>query len=93
MNLKILTLLYSSSFETFGVIFIESMAVGRPVVTTYCRSSDEIINKDVGIVTKNSSEDLFKVFFTRIQIMKNLILKKLGNIVRKNSQKKNYQIS
>ena len=49
---------YCSSFETFGVIFVESMSLGKPIVSLNCESSSEIIPKSCGIiVNKKTKED------------------------------------
>ncbi len=50
-------LAYASNFETFGVIFVESLALGRPVITTDCGSAKEIINKNVGLISKKNDLD------------------------------------
>ncbi len=60
-------MIYASSFETFGVIFIESLALGKPVITTDCGSANEIINKKVGVILKSNDEDemvssMFKLY-------------------------------
>jgi L-malate glycosyltransferase len=49
----------SSKFETFGVVLIEAMACGKPVVTTQSGGPESIIiNETYGILTKNSVESL-----------------------------------
>lgn len=63
--------IYASSFETFGVIFVESMSLGRPIISISCGSSEEIIPEYAGIIVKNkTTEDmsnamikLFKDYF------------------------------
>lgn len=56
---KVHTLIISSEFETFGVVAIEALALGKPVVSTKCGGPENIINRDVGyLVEKNSVENL-----------------------------------
>ena len=50
-------LVYASSFETFGVIFVEALSLGKPVVTTNCGSAVEILNHKVGIISKENNEN------------------------------------
>jgi len=40
----------SSLFETFGVVYIEAMACGKPVIATDIPGPNEFINSDVGIL-------------------------------------------
>lgn len=50
-----------SIYETFGVVFVESLAMGVPIISTSCGGSDDIINRDVGILTmQNDVEDMYK---------------------------------
>lgn len=39
---------HSSKFETFGVVIIEAMACGKPVVTTACGGPDDMITPENG---------------------------------------------
>ena len=47
--------IYASSFETFGVIFVEAMALGKPIISLNCGSSDEIISEKTGIIVNNKN--------------------------------------
>ena len=49
----------SSEYETFGVVIIEALALGKPVVATRCGGPESIIVPEVGyLVDKNSAEAL-----------------------------------
>ncbi len=39
-----------SAAETFGVVYIEAMAAGLPVVATHCGGPDGLVNKENGIL-------------------------------------------
>jgi glycosyltransferase involved in cell wall biosynthesis len=40
----------SSNYETFGVVLIEAIALGKPVITTDCGGSTDIVNQNNGII-------------------------------------------
>ena len=45
----------SSDVETFGVVVIEALAIGRPVVSTICGGPEFIINSDNGILIESKN--------------------------------------
>jgi glycosyltransferase involved in cell wall biosynthesis len=45
----------SSDVETFGVVVIEALAIGRPVVSTICGGPEYIVNSDNGILVESNN--------------------------------------
>lgn len=49
-----------SDVETFGVVVIEAMAMGLPVVATASGGPEDIVTKETGIIVERNSESLAK---------------------------------
>lgn len=52
--------LMCSRYEPFGLVVLESLVLGTPVISTEVASIKEIMNEDYGIITENSEEGLIK---------------------------------
>jgi L-malate glycosyltransferase len=50
-------LVLPSDFETFGVVLIEALATGLPVVATRCGGPEEIVTPEVGALVPPDDED------------------------------------
>lgn len=63
-------LVLSSDHETFGVVVIESLALGKPVVATRCGGPESILGKEDGIVV--SAKDVPSLAEAMITMRKNI---------------------
>lgn len=52
--------LLTSEYEGFPVVYIESMILGLPIITTNVSDSEEIIKDKFGIVTSKDVEEIYK---------------------------------
>jgi glycosyltransferase involved in cell wall biosynthesis len=46
----------SSKFETFGVVVIESMLFGKPVIVTRCGGPETLVDDKTGIIVEKEDE-------------------------------------
>lgn len=59
-------LVHSCPYETFGVVFVEALALGRPIVAVRSPGSSDILTKEVGILSENNeismSNSMIEIF-------------------------------
>lgn len=61
-------LLLTSQFETFGVVLIEALALGKPVIATRCGGPESIVRqKDGFLIEKNNAEQLSHAMLSMIE--------------------------
>lgn len=69
----------SSDVETFGVVVIEALAIGRPVIATQCGGPEYIINSNNGILVKpNNTQELSNAMRTMIECFSTYNLKEIS---------------
>lgn len=59
-----------SKYETFGVVYIEALASGKPVIGTFNGGAEDIINKNNGLIVKVNDVD--ELGLAMKNIMKNI---------------------
>ena len=67
----------SSKIETFGVVLIEAMACGIPVVSTKCGGPNKIVDADTGVLCDSTVSGLSEAM---LDVM---LKKKDGHLIRK----------
>lgn len=61
--MKAADMLYLGSYhESYGLVLVESMIVGRPVVTTNTASAKEVVDEKYGWVCDNNEEGIYNAF-------------------------------
>lgn len=80
----------ASRYETFGVVYIEALASGKPVIATYNGGAEDIITKENGILVNiDNIEELSKgMAYVRENIKKYNPIRIRENCVDKYSEKK-----
>lgn len=58
--------LSSSTYETFGVVLVEALSCGRPVISTDSHGPRDIINENNGILVRSFDPDVFCQAMIRI---------------------------
>lgn len=48
----------SSEYETFGVVLVEALALGKPVIATKCGGPESIVKPEVGYLVEKNSVDI-----------------------------------
>lgn len=61
--MKAADMLYLGSYhESYGLVLVESMIVGRPVVTTHTASAEEVVDERYGWICDNNEEGIYNTF-------------------------------
>ena len=80
-----------SYHESYGLVAIESLICGKPVLLTRTIAADEIVTKEQGIVCENSEEGVYQglkdMFINYKQYQKNTKEFKFNNLLVKNEYK------
>jgi glycosyltransferase involved in cell wall biosynthesis len=58
--------LLPSDFETFGVVYIEAMACGKPVIGTMNGGAEDIITPEVGLLVPKGDDDALALAMRKI---------------------------
>jgi len=61
------TFILSSDFETFGIVLIEAIACGIPVIATRCQGPEDIVNKNNGILIPLNDANALKSAIEKMQ--------------------------
>ena len=77
----------ASEYETFGVVYIEALSYGKPVIGCYNGGAEDIINESNGYIVESSNIDSLAMAMEK---MKNSISKfSKENIIRDTEEKYN----
>ncbi len=74
----------SSDIETFGVVLLEALAVGTPVISTRSGGPDFFINDDIGRLVEKNSKSLYDAMCYMIDNISKFERNKVRDFVVKN---------
>jgi len=73
-----------SFYENFGVVYIEAMACGKPVIATNAGGPKEIVNEDIGVlVPPKDVEALIKAIEYMLDNYQNYSTEKIAQYAKK----------
>jgi glycosyltransferase involved in cell wall biosynthesis len=73
-----------SDVETFGVVLIEALSLGIPIISTKCGGPEDIINGEVGILAEKSTDSIKNALLFILNNRKNYDKEKLRRYVLNN---------
>ncbi|CAI9399913.1 glycosyltransferase [Aestuariimicrobium sp. T2.26MG-19.2B] len=72
-----------SEWETFGVVYVEAMAAGLPVLATHCGGPEDFVTDDVGMFTGTTPEDdvaALKTFVSQLDTFDPAVIAALARV-------------
>ena len=84
--------LHGCIYETFGVVLIESLALGRPIITANSPGAQDIITKKVGLITENDDKDMCKSMLSMYNNYNSFDLNEIREYCALNFSEKNLSI-
>jgi len=73
-----------SDVETFGVVLIEALSLGIPIISTKCGGPEDIINDEVGILADKSTDSIKNALINMLKNQKKYDKGKLRSYVLNN---------
>jgi len=81
----------TSRSESFGMVRIEALILGLPVITTTVANTEKMINNDSGIVVDNSTEGIY-IGLKQVLVNPELVTKLKENVKKYSYDKENERI-